>query len=67
MNVRTAKKNFFKRESKFLKKGVTCIDYISPYTIKYVIKKLSKMSGRKLEYYLYSDFENDCWVIKPID
>lgn len=67
MSIREAKKNFFKQESKFLKKGITCIDYISPYTIKYVIKKLGKMSGRRLEYYLYSKSEDDCWVIKTID
>ena len=67
MSIRKAKKQFFRNESKSLAKGVTCIDYISPNTIDYVVKKLSRMSKRKLIYYLYSEFEDDCFVIKPID
>ena len=67
MSIRKAKKQFFRNESKFLAKSVTCIDYISPNTVEYVVKKLSKMSKRKLTYYLYSEFEDDCFVIKPID
>ena len=67
MSIRGAKKQFFRSESKFLAKGVTCIDYISPNTVDYVVKKLSKMSKRKLTYYLYSEFEDDCFVIKLVD
>ena len=67
MSIRKAKKQFFRNESKCLAKGITCIDYISPNTVEYVVKKLSKMSKRKLTYYLYSEFEDDCFVIKPID
>ena len=67
MSIRKAKKQFFRNESKCLAKGVTCIDYISPNTVEYVVKKLSKMSKRKLTYYLYSEFEDDYFVIKPID
>ena len=67
MSIRKAKQQFFRNESKFLAKGVTCIDYISPNTVEYVVKKFSKMSKRKLTYYLYSEFEDDCFVIKPID
>ena len=68
MSIREVKKQFFRNESKFLAaKGVTCIDYISPNTVEYVVKKLSKMSKRKLTYYLYSEFEDDYFVIKPID
>ena len=52
MSIRKAKKQFFRNESKCLAKGVTCIDYISPNTVDYVVKKLSKMSKRKLTYYL---------------
>ena len=64
MSIRKAKKQFFRNESKFLSKSVTCIDYISPNTVDYVVKKLSKMSKRKLTYYLYSEFEVDCFVIR---
>ena len=67
MSIRKVKKRFFRNESKFLAKGVICIDYISPNTVDYVVKKLSKMSKRKLTYYLYSEFEDDYFVIKPID
>ena len=67
MSIRKAKKQFFRNESKFLAKGITRIDYISPNTVDYVVKKFSKMSKRKLTYYLYSDLEDDCFVIKPID
>ena len=67
MSIRKAKKQFFRNESKFLAKGVTCIDYISPNTVEYVVKKLSRMSKRKLTYYLYSEFEDDCFVIKLVD
>ena len=67
MSIRKAKKQFFRNESKFLAKGLTCIDYISTNTVDYVVKKLSRMSKRKLTYYLYSEFEDNCFVIKPID
>ena len=67
MSIRKTKKQFFRNESKCLAKGVTCIDYISPNTVEYVVKKLSRMSKRKLTYYLYNDSENNCFVIKPID
>ena len=67
MSIRKVKKQFFRNESKFLAKGVTRIDYISPNTVDYVVKKLSKMSKRKLTYYLYSEFEDDCFVIKLFD
>ena len=67
MSIRKAKKQFFRNESKFLAKGLTCIDYISPNTVDYVVKKLSRMSKRKLTYCLYSNSKYNCFVIKVID
>lgn len=63
-SIRKAKKKFFKEQSALLTLSYSTIAYISPNTVKYVVKKLSKLSKQKLIYYLYSDSENDCWVIK---
>ena len=63
-SIRKAKKKFFKEQSALLAHGYSTIAYISPNTVKYVVKKLSKLSKQWLIYYLYSNYENDCWVIK---
>ena len=38
--------------------------YISPNTIKYVVRKLEKLTKLKLLYYLHNKVEEDCFVIR---
>ena len=51
MKIRLAKKIFYKESAKCLLKRGRTEGYISPNTIKYVVRKLEKLTKLKLLYY----------------
>ena len=53
MKIRLAKKIFYKESAKCLLKRGRTEGYISPNTIKYVVRKLEKLTKLKLIYCLY--------------
>lgn len=62
MNKRKYKKLFYKESTEWLlKKGWIC-SYISHNTIKYVVRKLEKLTKLKLMYCLY--IKKDYFVIR---
>ena len=63
MNKRKCKKLFYKESAKWLLKRGWTDGYISPNTIKYVVRKLEKLTKLKLLYYLHNKVEEDCFVI----
>ena len=64
MKIRLAKKIFYKESSKCLLKRGRTEGYISPNTIKYVVRKLEKLTKLKLLYYLHNKVEEDYFVIR---
>ena len=64
MKIRLAKKIFYKESAKCLSKRGRTEGYISPNTIKYVVRKLEKLTKLKLIYYLHNRVEKDCFVIR---
>lgn len=64
MNKRKCKKLFYKESAKWLLKRGWTDGYISPNTIKYVVRKLEKLTKLKLLYYLHNKVEEDCFVIR---
>ena len=64
MKIRLAKKIFYKESAKWLLKRGWTDGYISPNTIKYVVRKLEKLTKLKLIYYLHNRVEKDCFVIR---
>ena len=64
MNKRKYKKLFYKESTEWLlKKGWIC-SHISHNTIKYVVRKLEKLTKLKLLYYLHNKVEEDYFVIR---
>ena len=64
MKIRLAKKIVYKESATcHLKRGRT-EGYISPNTIKYVVRKLEKLTKLKLLYYLHNKVEEDYFVIR---
>lgn len=63
MNIRLAKKLFYKENAEYLLNGGCVYAYISPHIVDKVVRKLEKLTKLKLIYYLYSEFEEDCFVI----
>ena len=66
MNERKCKKLFYKESAKWLLKRGWTDGYISPNTIKYVVRKLEKLTKLKLIYYLHNKVEEDCFMIEGI-
>ena len=66
MKIRLAKKIFYKESAKCLLKRGRTEGYISPNTIKYVVRKLEKLTKLKLLYYLHNKVEEDCFVIRKV-
>lgn len=64
MNKRKCKKLFYKESTKWLLKRGWTDGYISPNTIKYVVRKLEKLTKLKLIYYLHNKVEQDCFMIR---
>ena len=64
MKIRLAKKIFYKESAKCLLKRGRTDGYISPNTIKYVVRKLEKLTKLKLLYYLHNNVEEDYFVIR---
>ena len=64
MKIRLAKKIFYKESTKWLLNGGCVYAYISPNTIKYVVRKLEKLTKLKLIYYLHNRVEKDYFVIR---
>ena len=62
MKIRLAKKIFYKESAKCLSKRGRTEGYISPNTIKYVVRKLEKLTKLKLMYCLY--IKKDYFVIR---
>ena len=62
MKIRLAKKIFYKESAKCLLKRGRTEGYISPNTIKYVVRKLEKLTKLKLMYYLY--IKKDYFIIR---
>ena len=60
----TTKKLFYKESTKWLLERGWTDGYISPNTIKYVVRKLEKLTKLKLIYYLHNRVEKDCFVIR---
>lgn len=67
MKTRLAKKLFYKESAKQLLNGGYVYAYISPRIVSQVVRKLEKLTKLKLIYYLYSEFEEDCFVIRKKD
>ena len=64
MKVRLVKKLFYKESAKWLLKRGWTDGYISHNTIKYIVRKLEKLTKLKLIYYLHNKVEKDCFVIR---
>lgn len=64
MKTRLTKKLFYKESAKWLLKSGWTVGYISPNTIKYVVRKLEKLTKLKLIYYLHNEVEKDCFIIR---
>ena len=64
MKIRLAKKIFYKESAKCLLKRGRTECYISPNTIKYLVRKLEKLTKLKLLYYLHNKVEEDYFVIR---
>ena len=64
MNKRKSKKLFYKESAKWLLKRGWTDGYISPNTIKYVVRKLEKLTKLKLIYYLHNKVEQDYFMIR---
>lgn len=64
MKIRLAKKIFYKESAKWLLKRGWTDGYISPNTIKYVVRKLEKLTKLKLLYYLHNKVEEDYFMIR---
>lgn len=64
MNKRKCKKLFYKESTKWLLKRGWTDGYISPNTIKYVVRKLEKLTKLKLLYYLHNKVEEDYFMIR---
>lgn len=64
MKIRLAKKIFYKKSAKWLLERGWAEGYISPNTIKYVVRKLEKLTKLKLLYYLHNKVEEDYFVIR---
>ena len=64
MNKRKCKKLFYKESTKWLLKRGWTDGYISPNTIKYVVRKLEKLTKFKLLYYLDNKVEEDYFMIR---
>ena len=62
MKIRLAKKIFYKESAKCLLKRGRTEGYISPNTIKYVVRKLEKLTKLKLMYCLY--IKKDYFIIR---
>ena len=62
MKIRLAKKIFYKESAKCLLKRGRTEGYISPNTIKYVVRKLEKLTKLKLIYCLY--IKKDYFIIR---
>ena len=62
MKIRLAKKIFYKESAKCLLKRGRTDGYISPNTIKYVVRKLEKLTKLKLIYCLY--IKKDYFIIR---
>lgn len=67
MKIRLAKKLFYKESTKGLLNGGCAYAYISPRIVNKVVRKLEKLTKLKLIYYLYSEYEEDCFVIRKKD
>lgn len=67
MKIRLAKKLFYKESAEELLNGGYIYAYISPHIVDKVVRKLEKLTKLKLIYYLYSEFEEDCFVIRKKD
>lgn len=64
MKIRLAKKLFYKESAKWLLNRGWTDGYISPHTIKYVTKKLEKLTKLKLIYHLHNKVEEDYFIIR---
>ena len=64
MKIRLAKKLFYKESAEWLLNEGCVYAYINPRIVKQVVRKLEKLTKLKLIYYLYSEFEEDCFVIR---
>lgn len=64
MKIRLTKKLFYKESTKWLLNGGCVYAYISPRIVNKVVRKLEKLTKLKLIYYLYSEFEEDYFVIR---
>ena len=64
MKIRLAKKILYKESAKCLLKRGRTEGYISPNTIKYVVRNLEKLTKLKLLYYLHNKVEEDYFVIR---
>ena len=62
MKIRLAKKIFYKESAKCLLKRGRTDGYISPNTIRYVVRKLEKLTKLKLIYCLY--IKKDYFIIR---
>ena len=62
MKIRLAKKIFYKESAKCLLKRGRTEGYISPNTIKYVVRKLEKLTKLKLIYCPY--IKKDYFIIR---
>lgn len=66
MKIRLAKKLFYKESAKWILNGDCTIAYINPHIVKQVVRKLERVTKLKLRYYLYSNTEDDCFVIRKM-
>lgn len=64
MKIRLAKKLFYKESAEWLLNEGCVYAYINPHIVKQVVRKLEKLTKLKLIYYLYSNTEEDCFVIR---
>ena len=64
MNKRKYKKLFYKESTEWLLKKGWIYSHISHNTIKYVVRKLEKLTKLKLLYYLHNKVEEDYFVIR---
>lgn len=68
MNIRKAKKLFYKESTKDLlneNEGYV-IAYINPHIVKQVIRKLERRTKLNLTYYLHNRVEKNCFVIRNL-